>query len=67
VSASERSAGKLPNPEVLDRYRTLGARILRTDRHGAITVLTDGEKIEIRPFLKVDDGPEDDRFQEKIR
>ena len=51
VSASERSAGKLPNPEVLDRYRALGTRIFRTDRHGAITVLTDGETIEVRPFL----------------
>jgi competence protein ComEC len=57
VSASERNAGMLPHPEVLDRYRRLGARILRTDRQGAITVLTDGDRIEVRSFLKVDDEP----------
>jgi competence protein ComEC len=51
VSASERNAGKLPHPEVLERYRALGTRIFRTDRHGAITVVTDGERIEVRPFL----------------
>jgi competence protein ComEC len=57
VSASERNAGRLPHPEVLERYRALGTRVFRTDRHGAITVVTDGKRIEVRPFLKVDNGP----------
>jgi competence protein ComEC len=52
VSASERNAGMLPHPEVLARYRVLGSRIFRTDRHGAITVVTDGDRIEVRPFLE---------------
>jgi hypothetical protein len=30
----------------------LGSRILRTDQHGAITVITDGENIEVKTFLK---------------
>lgn len=35
----------LPAGETLDRYRSLGVRIFRTDRDGAVTIETDGEKI----------------------
>jgi competence protein ComEC len=52
LSVGERSIGKLPHPEVLERYKQSGARIYRTDRQGAITVVTDGEEIEVRPYLK---------------
>jgi competence protein ComEC len=52
LSVGERNIGRLPHPEVLKRYLRLGSRILRTDKHGAITVTTDGEKIEVKPFLK---------------
>lgn len=52
LSVGERNIGKLPHPEVLERYKQLGTRIFRTDRQGAITAVTDGEKIEIRPYLK---------------
>jgi len=52
LSVSERGPGRLPHPEVLRRYERLGTRIFRTDKHGAITVITDGEKIEIETFLK---------------
>ena len=31
-----------PNPEVLERYKSIGAQIHRTDRDGAICVITDG-------------------------
>jgi competence protein ComEC len=48
----ERNIGRLPHPEVLRRYKRLGTRIFRTDKHGAVTVVTDGEKIEIKPFVK---------------
>jgi competence protein ComEC len=48
----ERNIGRLPHPEVLKRYQQLGSRILRTDKDGAITVMTDGENIEIKTFLK---------------
>jgi competence protein ComEC len=54
LSVGERNIGKLPHPEVLRRYEQLGSKIFRTDKHGAITVITDGEKIEIQTFLKTE-------------
>jgi len=53
LSVGKRNLGRLPHPEVLKRYEQLETRLFRTDRQGAITVLTDGENIEIRPFLAV--------------
>jgi competence protein ComEC len=52
LSVGERNIGKLPHPEVLRRYEQLGSKIFRTDKHGAITVITDGEGIEVKTFLK---------------
>jgi competence protein ComEC len=52
LSVSEQTLGRLPHPEVLRRYQRLGTRIFRTDKHGALTVVTDGERIEIETFLK---------------
>jgi competence protein ComEC len=52
ISVGERNIGRLPHPEVIKRYYQLGSRIFRTDKHGAIIVTTDGEKMEIQPFLK---------------
>jgi len=40
-----------PSPELLQRLEDANAKIFRTDRDGAIHVLTDGEKIEISCFL----------------
>jgi len=52
LSAGERNIGRLPHPEVLRRYERLGTKVFRTDRHGAVTVITDGERIEIETFLR---------------
>jgi competence protein ComEC len=52
LSVGERNIGRLPHPDVLKRYEQLGSRILRTDKHGAITVVTDGKEIEVKTFLK---------------
>jgi len=52
LSVGERNIGHLPNQDVIRRYQELGCKIFRTDKHGAITVLTDGEKVEISPFVK---------------
>jgi competence protein ComEC len=52
LSVGERNIGRLPHPEVLKRYERLGAKIFRTDKHGAITVITDGENIDVKTFLK---------------
>ena len=52
LSVGERNIGRLPHPEVMRRYQELGTKIYRTDKDGAITVITDGETIEIKTFLK---------------
>jgi competence protein ComEC len=39
-----------PAPDVLMRYRDVGATILRTDRDGAISLETDGHSVEVRTF-----------------
>ena len=51
LTVGERNIGHLPNPEVMRRYRLIGSKIFRTDRDGAITVITDGEHIEFKPFI----------------
>ena len=51
LSVGERNIGRLPHPEVMKRYQQLGIKIFRTDKHGAITVVTDGEKFEMKTFL----------------
>lgn len=41
----------LPNREVLERYEKIGAHIYITKRDGAITFVTDGQKIQVKTFL----------------
>jgi hypothetical protein len=36
--------------DVLNRYQQLGSKFLRKDKHGAISVNTDGEIIELGTF-----------------
>jgi competence protein ComEC len=50
LSVGERNIGRLPHPEALKRYRQLGVTLYRTDVQGAITVVTDGEAIQIKTF-----------------
>lgn len=54
ISVGGRALGRLPHPEVIQRYLRSGAKVFRTDRHGAVTAVTDGEKIKIKTFLKRD-------------
>jgi competence protein ComEC len=37
-----------PNPEVLHRYESLGARVLRTDEDGAVVIAADGKDFVVR-------------------
>ncbi len=37
-----------PHPETLERYQDAGVDILRTDAHGAVQIITDGNDYEIR-------------------
>ena len=39
-----------PVPEILERYRAVGAEVFRTDQDGAVTVDTDGRSIQVRTF-----------------
>jgi competence protein ComEC len=39
-----------PHPEVLRRYERIGASLFRTDRDGAVTVMTDGSDLQFRSF-----------------
>ncbi len=48
LSVGERNIGHLPKAEVMKRYDQIGAKVFRTDEHGAITVITDGEKINVK-------------------
>jgi competence protein ComEC len=40
-----------PSPELLERLEASGARVLRTDRDGAVHILTDGDRLEISCFV----------------
>jgi competence protein ComEC len=51
ISAGEDNPYGHPNPELLERLESAGVRILRTDRDGAVHVLTDGARLEITCFV----------------
>ena len=40
-----------PTPEVIHRLESIGCKIIRTDESGGISIVSDGEKIEIDTFL----------------
>ncbi len=41
-----------PSEDVVARYRAVGAECYRTDRHGAVTVESDGLDVRVRTFLQ---------------
>jgi competence protein ComEC len=51
ISAGEDNPYGHPSPELVKRLENAGVRILRTDRDGAIHVLTDGAQLEITCFV----------------
>ena len=51
VSAGRANHFGHPVPEVLDRYRSIGAEVFRTDQDGAVMVETDGMSINVRTFM----------------
>ena len=51
ISAGEDNPYGHPSPELLKRLENAGVRILRTDRDGAVHVLTDGVQVEITCFV----------------
>jgi competence protein ComEC len=51
ISAGEDNPYGHPSPALLERLESAGVRILRTDRDGAVHVLTDGAQVEITCFV----------------
>jgi competence protein ComEC len=52
VSAGRSNHFGHPVPEVLDRYEREGARVFRTDRDGAVTVVTDGTSVDVETYAR---------------
>ncbi len=50
VSVGENNPFGHPNGDVLERVQMQGARLFRTDRDGAITVITDGNELQVSTF-----------------
>jgi competence protein ComEC len=50
ISAGRGNAFGHPTREVLERLEASGARVLRTDRHGEITITTDGHAVRWSAF-----------------
>lgn len=50
-SAGWRNRFGFPAQEVLERYENIGSRVIRTDLHGAVSIRTDGESLEISTLV----------------
>jgi hypothetical protein len=57
VSSGEDNPYGHPSPELLERLEASGARVLRTDRDGAVHIETDGERLEISCFVACPELP----------
>jgi hypothetical protein len=51
ISAGESNAYGHPSPELLERLEAVDVRILRSDRDGAVRIITNGENLEISCFV----------------
>jgi hypothetical protein len=51
ISSGEDNPYGHPSPELLKRLEASGARVLRTDRDGAVHIVTDGDRLEISCFV----------------
>jgi len=56
ISCGGRPGSGMPHPGVLERYRAQGARIWRTDRDGALRVVTDGRRLSVGSYLQAGDA-----------
>ncbi len=48
ICVGEGNTYGLPDQEVLHRYKEIGAKVYRTDLHGAVEISSDGHKISVR-------------------
>jgi len=58
ISVGEANPYGHPSPELLQRLESAGVRILRTDRDGAVHVLSDGQTIEITCYVACSEARE---------
>lgn len=65
ISAGENNPYGHPNPELLERLEQARAWVLRTDRDGAVRILTDGSNIEVTCFVACPEGNESASRQAK--
>jgi competence protein ComEC len=54
ISCANRPGSRLPHPLVLERYERHGIRVYRTDRDGALQLVTDGRNLTISSWLMTD-------------
>lgn len=52
ISVGQTSMFGHPHPEVVDRWKAIGAEVLTTGRSGMITVTTDGRDLMVEKFVK---------------
>jgi len=48
ISCARKSEYNNPDEEVVERLQEVGARVYVTGKHGAITITTDGQTIDVR-------------------
>jgi len=58
ISAGEENPYGHPHRELLERLVESGARVLRTDRDGAVQVLTDGHALRVNCFVECPEAAE---------
>jgi competence protein ComEC len=51
ISSGENNSYGHPSPELVERLEKAGVRVLRTDRNGAVHILTDGSDLEVSCFV----------------
>jgi competence protein ComEC len=56
---------RFPSPQVWERYRRLNVRTYRTDLDGAITFVTDGERLDVDTFVGSGEGAGDGCREER--
>ena len=52
VSVGDANPFGRPAETIIERYAHDGVRLLRTDRDGAVTALTDGQNLSVQTFLE---------------
>ncbi|MGH9689935.1 MAG: ComEC/Rec2 family competence protein [Candidatus Acidiferrales bacterium] len=52
VSVGQGNSFGQPAENILERYAQAGVRLLRTDRDGAVTALTDGQRLSVHTFAE---------------